>query len=189
VHRQAFSIGCRSISVRNSAFSLIEITVVILVLAIVAGSVALRMGGTVRRARMGDVVGQVEQFDRLARLHAREHDRPLRLVVDMSAGTIKRTDPRGRDEPCPPLVLPDDCRIARLWIKGQAVESGSVSITCSRLGLTPSYALLLEGPAGQRKRLLAAGLSGRFVEPNSDDETRNILAWATAPKALRVVVP
>jgi len=173
----------------RKAFSLIEITAVILVLAIVAGSVVLRMAGTVRRARMGDVVGRIEQFDRLARLHAREHDRPLRLVVDMSAGTIKRTDPRGSDEPCGPLVLPDDCRIARLWVKGQAVESGSVSITCSRLGLTPSYALLLEGPAGQRKWLLAAGLSGRFVDPNSDDETRNILAATAAPKPQRVAVP
>ena len=92
---------------RRRAYSLIEITAVILVLAIIAGSVTLRMAATVQRARMEDVVGRIEQFDRLARVHVREHDRPLRLVVNISAGTIRRTDPRGRDEPCPPLVLPD----------------------------------------------------------------------------------
>ena len=174
---------------RRRAFSLIEITAVILVLAIIAGSVTLRMAATVQRARMEDVVGRIEQFDRLARVHVREHDRPLRLVVNISAGTIRRTDPRGRDEPCPPLVLPDGYRIARLLVKGQAAASGSVSITCSRLGLTPSYALGLEGPAGQRKWLLAAGLSGQFVEPGSEEKTRNILAAAAAPKALRVALP
>jgi prepilin-type N-terminal cleavage/methylation domain-containing protein len=189
MHRRAFSMTRRRSAVHRKAFSLIEITAVVLVLAIIAGSVTLRMAGTVQHARMGDVVGQIEQFDRLARLHARQHDRPLRLVVNMSAGTIKRTDPRGSDEPYPPLVMPDGYRLARLWVRGQAAESGGVSITCSRLGLTPSYALLLEGPAGQQKWLLATGLSGRFVEPNSDDQTRNILAAAAAPKALRVAVP
>lgn len=171
------------------AFSLIEITVVILVLAVIAGAVTLRMAASVQRARMDDVIGRIEQFDRLARVHTREHDRPLRLVVDMTAGTFQRTDARGSDEPCPPLVLPDGYRIARLLVKAHAATSGSVSITCSRLGLTPSYALGIEGPAGQRKWLLVTGLSGRFVECESEEKTRNILAATAAPKALRVALP
>ncbi|GAF86986.1 unnamed protein product, partial [marine sediment metagenome] len=125
---------------------------------------------------LADVIGQLTHFDRLARAHAREHDRSLRLVVDLTTGRIRRTDRRGADEACPPLQLPSDYRISRLIVREQDMSYGSVSITCSRLGLTPSYAMLIEGPANQRKWILTAGLTGKHLELDTEREVRNILA-------------
>ena len=161
---------------RREGFSLIEMTIVLLILGIAAGAVALRMHGPMRRAQLADVVDQVTHFDRLARTHAREHDRPLRLVVDLATGRLWRTDERGVQDGFPPLALPERYRIARLVVRNQDVTYGSVSLTCSRRGLTPSYALLLTGPGGQSKWIVVAGLTGQHVEVDSEDAVKKILA-------------
>jgi type II secretory pathway pseudopilin PulG len=159
---------------------MIELTAVLLILAVGAAAVVLHVEGPARRARMEDVVGQFRQFDRLARSYARRQDRALRLVVDLAAGQIRRTDERGTEEPFPPLALPDGYGIARLLVRQQSATSGSVSITCSRLGLTPSYAVLLTGPAGQQKWIVVAGLTGQNQEMGTEEAVKNILATMQA---------
>ena len=147
-----------------------------LVIGVAAGAVVLRMNDPMRRARMGDAIGQVTHYDALARVYARAHDRPLRLVVDLAAGRVERTDRRGERDDSQTLAMPDGYRIARLIVGERDVNYGSVSIACNRHGMTPSYAMLLTGPAESRRWVLTAGLTGAHVELESDEEVRNILA-------------
>lgn len=51
-----------------------------------------------------------------------------------------------------------------------------MTISCSWLGLTPTYGLLLEGPAGRRQWILVAGLTGETLEPETEDDVRAVLA-------------
>ena len=163
----------------KKGFSLIEITMVLLIAALAAGAVTLRLQGPMHSARMQDVAERIATFDRLSRTYAREHDRPVLLVMDLNESRLTRT---GEDDSGPlgsPLELPGGCAIRRLMVGRQDIAMGRLSIRISRRGLTPTYGLLLEGPAGRRQWLLLVGLTGQLVTVNDEDEARDILA-ATA---------
>ncbi|MCX5647503.1 MAG: prepilin-type N-terminal cleavage/methylation domain-containing protein [Planctomycetota bacterium] len=160
---------------RRRAFTLTELAVVLLVLALLAGAVALRLESPLRRARLEDLAQTIVAFDHLSRVYARQHDRSVRIEVDLAQGRLRRTDTRGQDLGTA-LELPDGYRVARLMVRGQDYSIGCVAIHCSRLGLTPTYGLLLEGPAGRRQWVLVAGLTGESLEPETLDEVRAVLA-------------
>jgi len=166
---------------RRGAFSLIEITVVLLIAAIAAAAVTLRVRAPLRRARMKDLVGQIAAFDRLTRAYAGEHDRPLRLVVDMAGRQLRRTDERATEALGRPLELPSGWTIGRLLIGGRDVTAASAAISFSRRGLSRSYALLIEHEAGPKQWILLAGLTGELIEADDEDRIRDILA-AVGPR-------
>ncbi len=159
----------------RSAFSLIELTVVLLILAISAAAVALRIHEPLGRARLDELVAEIGEFDALTRRYARENDRSVRLLVDLGAGRMGRSDEGGGEELGRSLELPGRARIARLWIGEREIGIGAASIGCSRRGLTPSYAMVLEDEAGRKRWILVAGLSGQVIELESDEEVRNVL--------------
>lgn len=160
------------------AFSLIELTAVILILAIVAAAVALRVQTPMRHARLGDATGAIGQFDRMTRRAAREQDRPLRMVVALPAWRLSRTDERGRAT-SPPMVLPSGTIIEQLLVRDQSAASAEVAISCSRLGLTPTYAMLVSS-GGERRWIVVAGLTGEVVEVKSEQEVHEIIEATAA---------
>jgi prepilin-type N-terminal cleavage/methylation domain-containing protein len=166
--------------VNRRAFSLVELTVVLLILAIMAGAVAVSARGPLRKVGIERTVDEIIAFDRLTRQYARQQDRAIRLLVDLSAGELRRTDEEGRGELGEPLRLASGYSVARLRLAGQDIASGQVAISCSALGLTPTYAVLLEGAGGRRQWVLVAGLSGQIVGTGDDKETENILAMLEA---------
>ncbi len=163
----------------RSAFSLIELTVVLLILAISAAAVTLRIQRPLGTARMRDLTDAIGHFDRLTRVSAQEQDRPLRIVADLSEGTLRRTDDRGRSLETRPLRVPKGFEIRRALVRGRETERGEVIIPCSRRGLTPSYALLVVG-GGRQQWVVVAGLTGELVEVGSEKQVREILAMAGA---------
>ena len=57
-------------SASRRGFTLIELTVVLLIVAILAGVVTLRLQGPLHRAEMRDVIERIAFFDHLTRVHA-----------------------------------------------------------------------------------------------------------------------
>jgi prepilin-type N-terminal cleavage/methylation domain-containing protein len=163
--------------VKHGAFTLIEMALVILILAIAAAAVGLRVQSTLRGARTGDVLGAVGSFDKNLRAAARNLDRPLRLVVNLSEGTLAQADEDGRVIPGPGLSLPPEIRFARLLVRQQDCSSGEVTIRCSPQGFTPTYALLLAVP-GRTQWLVVAGLTGEVIQAANDKEAQDIVAPA-----------
>lgn len=160
---------------RRRAFSLIEVTLVILILAITAGAVALGIRSPIHRMGLAQCVDEIALFDRLTRTYAREQDRPVRLMVDLDGGRLRRTDEQAVQELGQALVLPSGYRLARLLVADRTIGSGGASLTVSALGLGPTYALLVEGPGSRRQWILVAGLTGQVRECGSDEEVRSIL--------------
>ena len=160
---------------RSRAFSLIEITLVLLLVAIAAAVVTVRMSGPAERMRMRDAADRVAQFDRASRAYALEHDESLRLVIDLSADEIARTDADGEEVSGRPLRMPGGWSIARLIINGEEAGVGSASVSVSRRGLTPSYAVLLTGPADRSQWILVTGLGGEVVALDDENQLRDIL--------------
>ncbi len=170
---------------KHRAFSLVEVALVLLILAILAAAVTLEVRAPLARIGMRAVLDEIAAFDRLTRVFAREHDRPVRLVVALAAGRIRRTDEGGRDPLGEALKLPSGYRIAGLRLAGRRINSGSVAVSCSARGLTPTYAVRVDGPGGRRQWILVAGLSGQITELDNETEVEDILLALEARRHAR----
>lgn len=160
---------------RSNGFSLIELSVVLLVIAIAAAAVTLRSEGPLHRARMRDVTGRIAEFDRLSRVYAAQNDKALRLNIDLARREFSRSDRRG-DQPGSVCRLPAGWTIEKVVMRDKEITSGSTAISCSRHGFTPSYALLIEDGKGRRQWLLLAGLTGELVKVDDEKEIADIFA-------------
>jgi type II secretory pathway pseudopilin PulG len=153
---------------------------VVLIMAIAAGVVVLRVEGPMNNARMRDVVDQVSAFDSLSRARAVEQDAAVRMTIDSGAGLLKWAAANAKESFSPAVRLPDGYAVREVRVRGNRVEGATADIVFSRLGLSPSYAVLLEGPGGRRQWMLFAGLTGQMVEASDETEITNIFAAAGA---------
>jgi len=156
------------------AFTLIELTVVLLILAIAAAAVALNTRRPLAAARMGDVIGQVEHFDHLTRTAAREQGRAMYMIVDLTAGELRLTDAEGKSLAMTPLRLPEGFRIRALHVRDSVAYSGRTAISCSRQGAMPTYAMLIES-ASRKQWLAFAGITSQMIELEDENEVRQII--------------
>ncbi len=153
--------------------------VVIALAALLATVVIVSLAGSYRAARTEDVAGQIAMYDRLAREHARRFGLAGRLVFDLGRGTVTRAAVEGGDAPASDgaaLHLPAAVRLTRIMTTGGAASSGEVSISCSRGGQTPSYALCLTGAKAQEYWVITAGLTGKTLRARDEREARDIFA-------------
>lgn len=162
---------------RRTEFTMVELMAVVLILGILAASVALRIHGPLRNARMRDVADAVARFDQATRLAARRQGRPMRIVMDLGDRSLQRAQADGRASGALPLRLGGEYRPQALLIDGQFVGTGRHYVLCSAMGLTPSYALLLDG-AGRRRWVVVAGLTGQIFEVESEQQAKHILSVA-----------
>jgi len=161
---------------RARAFSLVELAVVLVILAIMAAAVTLRAHGPMRQCRMEDVVDRVVQYDYLTRSQARQHGRAMHLVVDLNEGQLRRTDVKEERAFGTELTMPRDFRVGRLLVRDGDLSAGSVSIAVGEHGWTPSYAVRLDGPGGRKQWLLFLGLTGQALRVDDERTAQDILA-------------
>lgn len=157
------------------AFTMIELTVVLLILAITAGAVTLRIRRPLQTAKARDLAGAIGQFDRVTRVAAQQQDRPLAIRIDPFEGVLTRTDHAGRRIETLPLRLPNGFKIKELRIQQRTSTAQKRSIPISRHGLSPSYAMLIEGN-GQSQWIAFAGLTGASFQPETDAQAKDIFA-------------
>ncbi|MBN1941688.1 MAG: prepilin-type N-terminal cleavage/methylation domain-containing protein [Phycisphaerae bacterium] len=162
---------------RRGGFSLMEMTVVLLILAISAAAVTLRIQGPLHNAQMGDVVERVAEFDLLTRTFARENDQPVWVCVDLNKNQLRRSR-REEDQykECGrAMTLPEGFSLSRLMLSQKEYDHGEITIRYSRRGLGPSYVLRLTGPGEREQWVLMTGVGGQLVQIENEEEARNIL--------------
>ena len=161
--------------------------VVIALVAILATIVAVSLAGSYGAARMDDVAGKIEAFDRLAREHSRNTGRAGGLVFDLGSGSTIRSISSGeRDENrsngSPVLYLPADSA-SHDWSLPAGTANGPVTVACSPLGQTPSYAILLNGPRSEQRWIVVAGLTGKTNVARDEQEVQDIFRASPAIRA------
>jgi prepilin-type N-terminal cleavage/methylation domain-containing protein len=163
--------------VKRGGFSLIEMTVVLLILAISAAVVTLRVQGPLHNAQMSDVVERVAEFDLLTRTFARQNDQPVWVCVNLDENQLQRSrKEQDTFKECGQVMsLPDGFVLSRLMMGEKDYEHGSVTIRFSRQGFGSSYALRLSGPNGREQWVLLTGVGGQLVQVKNEAEARNIL--------------
>jgi prepilin-type N-terminal cleavage/methylation domain-containing protein len=162
------------------AFSLVEVMVVVLILAIAAGAVTLRLSGPLKMATMDEIVVNIGSFDGQTRSYCREQDRPTLVEINLDAGTLTRFGQTSGERVGSQLAMPSAWRIAVLKVRGTRAPTGKSDILYSRLGYAPSYAIMLESTDGRSQWLLSCGMTGQLVKVNDENKVNEILAQIDA---------
>lgn len=180
----------------TGGFTLLELVAVIALMAILTGAVAWSLSQQAVAARRANVVGEIRQADRLARLTARRFNQPTVLCVNLDEQRLWHKSTNADDGPATnhPYALPDGYRIDEVVtlnapdkpgsLKGDAsieqIDSGTARVAVSRSGRSVSYALKLvstreavessEQASASRPWLVVSGLTGQMTLREEKDE-------------------
>ena len=158
---------------KSHAFTLVEITVVLLIAGIAAATVTLKMSGPVARVKLQDVLEQIKLYDGNTRSYARQQGKVVRLDVDLTENSIMRlTDDdkqAGR-----PLELPDGFKIEKFIIASEDGPADATSLKISRDGFGRSYAMKIADKL-QSKWIFFIGLTGQAIELDNEQNVREIM--------------
>lgn len=161
-----------------AAFTLIEVTAVLVLAGVLAGVAAVSLAGPRHRAVAADAVGQVSFADAQVRHLALTTDRAAALVLDLATGRVSRSS---ADEANPVTLadLPAGVAIARVRIGADVIAAGTARVPVSAAGRTPSYAVGLTTPAGPRW-VVFAGLTGQATAVADESEADAALTAESA---------
>src|SRR5438874_4575460 len=148
------------------AFTLIELMLAVMLLALLTGAAALSFVKPVRAARNREAIALVKRADALAREEAQRFGRPVRLQFDVSKSAIRRGDSV--------LQLPHGCTLREVRTSDQSIPDGEFDLEISSLGLSHSYALHLQAP-DLDEWLIFAGLSGEMTTTTHESQVEQLL--------------
>jgi type II secretion system protein H len=152
----------------RAGFTLIEILVVLVLIAIVSSIVVVSMTGKVRQGQLQDTLDEIAFFDRASRNDAKRGNRALSLVIDLDRQQIQRINPSDIRSSPPSLDLGSaqrnssrGVRIERIYLDAQReISSGQVVMPLSIQGATPSYAFEINSQQSGKRWLFVAGMTG-----------------------------
>src|SRR5688572_31671841 len=93
------------------AFTLVEMTIVVLLIAVLTATVVLSFARPIENLRVQDAAEMLRWLDESARTQARRSGEQVEIVFDLSARTISRRDPAG--EVVFETALPTGCEVVR----------------------------------------------------------------------------
>ena len=165
------------IRTRRSAFTLIEIMMAVLLMALLASAAALSFSEPLRAARAKDAIEMVRFFDETSRQTARRFGRPVRISFNLSGNKISRYI---GEQMSYETSLPHGCRIRQVRTAARRDAEGEIEIPCSPRGITRTYGVHLTG-TGVDTWMLIAGLTGE-VSLIKDEAQLDAIFAATATR-------
>lgn len=159
-----------------TGFTLIELAVVLLLLAMVVSVVTIRVQSMLQRSTLADILRQARYVDTLCRTYAHEHDQPVVMVIDLDGGTLRRLIRDGQ-EAGEDWALPNSWRITRVLTPQHDRKAGEVPVGFCRQGVSPTYAVRFSRSTEDAygNWVIFAGLTGVAMETDNDDYASNIL--------------
>lgn len=152
---------------------MIELVVVMLILATLAGLVAYSLRGVVDRYQMNRAIETIELFDAQARRQACRLRGSLQARIDRGRNLLSIEPSRRRSQTT--FRLPRQVEIAEIRMGRTAVAGGPFELGINRHGQSDSYAVHLR--RGETHRwLVVLGTSGQTVTLNDQGEADAILS-------------
>jgi prepilin-type N-terminal cleavage/methylation domain-containing protein len=144
----------------RSAFTLIELMAVLVIVGLVSATAVLRFSGTTRQAQFEWSLERVMAADRLLRTHSLTYGQPGHLEFEIGTGRLERVLGARRDASSA-LELGARMRIVRFLAARRHLETGRVDVSYDSYGHSETFAVEIEGPGDQSAWILFAGLSGQ----------------------------
>jgi prepilin-type N-terminal cleavage/methylation domain-containing protein len=157
---------------RSGGFTLYELIAVMVVLAILAGTVAISVRGHVSNARLQAFRDRLEACDARARADARRDDHAVWLEFDSTGQRVLRSE--GTEASERSLNAPRGVEIAQIRIASQESDHGILQIAISPLGQSDTYAVQLRASSGRSEWLVVLGASGQCLRVDKGDDVAEI---------------
>ncbi len=157
---------------RRWAFTLIELSVVVLILGLMAGMVVMSLQGHIDRARWTRSLEQLENMDRLARMAARSESTPYRLSFNRSKRKVelRAMGPRARTKSLRQWQLPHGIQFASFRDRSSGNRSEELRIEINPAGQSRTYAVGIKASSGPEQWLVTLGLSGQHLKLDEADD-------------------
>jgi prepilin-type N-terminal cleavage/methylation domain-containing protein len=162
----------------RAGFTLIEIVIAVLIMALLATAAALSFDRPLNRARTLEAIEQVRYLDASSRDFARRFGRSVEIAFDLSENRLERREGAGH-EAAYGVNVASPMRVEAVWTGREQIEDGEVMIAVSAKGLSQTYAVKLNGPEGVRW-VLVSGVSGESAVYGDDEQVRAIFAKISA---------
>jgi prepilin-type N-terminal cleavage/methylation domain-containing protein len=147
-----------------TGFTLVEMLVVIVVLALLAAVVVTRWSGVHHGAVAESVRGKLQFTDAHLRQFARSRRQPALLAFDLANHRLGKR--RSLDESLDVQweSLGTGVRIEDIRVGSEKPTRREIEIQVDAAGQTPTYGLHLAGPGKRQAWLIVAGVSGQMTE-------------------------
>lgn len=155
----------------HPAFSLIELVVVLMLMALIASVATVSLRGYVVRGRLARAAEIVEQFDLAMRRQARRRRMPVTGIIQPVSRSlvIQATDSSGRT-----FQLPRQVNVASVIVQKVSSTDQSRQLPVGNDGSSPSYAMKLS--VGDASRwVFVSGGSGQMVHGLPTDRINALL--------------
>ena len=169
----------------NSGFTLIEITVVLFLVALLASAVAVSSRGMLRGATLDETTAQIGSLDADARRSAQRLGYPVELHLDTGTRQMTLLDPnQSGSSPLGGYVLPAGYELRDAWrmVQGERVKGDEMVVRYSPDGTSTTWGLSLHAPSeeepSQASVIVVLGMTGQLTEWESDEQAQDIFAAA-----------
>lgn len=172
---------------RGRGFTLLEISVVLALMAMMSSVVVVSMNRRLRGAHQEQVIQSLRALDHRARHDARAGSHPISLQFDAQAGIVRVITLRsGVETVVDEYKMPtgNGWRLDQIWIlvDGRRIERTTLTLPVDHHGISATYGFTLvsHSDSGDHKTsntsLLVAGVSGQFTVFEHEEQVQNILA-------------
>jgi prepilin-type N-terminal cleavage/methylation domain-containing protein len=144
----------------RSAFTLIELMAVLVLVGLVSATAMVRFGATTHKAQFEYSLERVMATDRLLRTHSLTCGQPGHLEFEIGTGRLERAFGAKRDA-ASAVELGSPMRVTRFLAARRHAERGMVEVDYDPYGCTETFAIEIEGPGDQSAWILFAGLTGQ----------------------------
>jgi prepilin-type N-terminal cleavage/methylation domain-containing protein len=151
----------------SQGFTLIEVMLAVVLLALLTGAAALSFVRPIRSARAQQTIQMIQRADTMAREEAIRFGRSTQLRFDLNRQTLVRA---GSVTPIP--------GVREIRIGDRSISDDQVSIDVSPIGLSSSYAVQIAGPA-QDQWIVVAGLSGETITTKNESQVVQLLSQSS----------
>lgn len=176
--------------IHRHGFTLLELSVCLVVLGLLGGTAALSLRGVRRNVDLETWSERFVQLDQRVRQRAERQGRPWRLVVDLHDQAIwaepiapapapGKSGHRGIDSPPgSTLAPPTGWTLAAVRTTEEPIvgTTRQAVVPCSTHGVSPTYAVQLRNSQDHSRWLLVAGGSGQWTPTDDDTTIDNLFA-------------
>jgi prepilin-type N-terminal cleavage/methylation domain-containing protein len=159
---------------RRGGWTLIELSVVLVILATIAAGAAVKLSTPYRAARFENAIDRLVSLDGRARDHARRFNRPADLLLDLDGQSLRVVERQTKNVTQQVRGL-GGAVVERVATYGQLTDYGTMAIAVNGAGGSPTYAVRLRNAGSQRVWVVFAGLTGQAIRVEDNDDIETIL--------------
>lgn len=160
--------------IKRCAFTLLEMTVTVTILAVVVSLVAVNYREPVNRARLENFFEQIDLLDQRIRHWTKTNNIPARISVDLDRGIFAPEKENGSKIPLPEVKVPNGMKLKELRIMGENRFGSDTKILFTSQGIAPCWAYSIVHSGNREQYRFIVGATGQSVTITNEDELKRL---------------